>query len=71
MIEQEKLTPESPDSSLVFNQDEKISLGEMLRATNAELEAILQRIQASREESARLAAQSEEVMSKLRATWLC
>jgi hypothetical protein len=56
---------------LALDQAEATSLGEWLRATNVELEGILQRIKASREESERLAAQTEEVMSKLRLEWLC
>lgn len=70
MIEQEKLTPESLDSSLLLNQEEETSLRELLHQANLEIAASLQRIQQSREESARLAAQTEAVMSKLRAKWL-
>ena len=56
---------------LALDQAEVTSLGEWLRATNVELAGILQRIKTSREESERLAAQTEEVMSKLRMDWLC
>ncbi len=71
MNEPIKSEPGKPLFSITLDQAEAASLGELLRATNAELEGILQRIKTSREESARLAAQSEEVMSKLRKDWLC
>jgi hypothetical protein len=70
MTEQEKLTAEPLGSSLLLNQEEEASLGDLLRQANIEIAASLQRIQQSREESARLAAQTEVVMSKLRADWL-
>ncbi len=71
MTEQEKLTAATPSFLLSFEPAEAMSLSEWLRAANVELEAILRRIKASREESERLAAQNEEIMSKLRADWLC
>ena len=71
MTEQEKSASVTPGFPLSFEQAEAMSLGEWLRAANLEMEAILQRIKASREESERLAAQSEEIMRKLRADWLC
>ena len=70
MTELEKLTAETPGSALLLNQEEEASLRELLHRANNEIAASLQRIQQSREESARLAAQTEAVMSKLRADWL-
>ncbi len=70
MTEQEKLTAEPLGSSLLLNQEEAASLKDLLHQANIEIAASLQRIQQSREESARLAAQTEVVMSKLRADWL-
>ncbi|MBI1760249.1 MAG: hypothetical protein HYR56_02325 [Acidobacteria bacterium] len=69
----EPIKAESGEQLFPFTleQAEAVGLGEFLRAANTELAGILQRIAASREESARLAAQSEEVMSKLRKDWLC
>ena len=71
MTEQEKLTSVTPSFPLSFEQAEAMSMGEWLRAANVELEAILRRIKASREESERLAVQNEEIMHKLRTDWLC
>ena len=71
MTEQEKSTSVTPSFPLSFEQAEAMSLGELLHRANIEMAASLQRIKASREESARLAAQSEEIMSKLRMDWLC
>lgn len=70
MTKQEKLTAETQGSSLLLNQEEETSLRELLHQANIEIAASLQRIQQSREESARLAAQTEAIMSKLRADWL-
>lgn len=70
MTEHEKLAAESQGSSLLLNQEEETSLRELLHQANIEITASLQRIQQSREESARLAAQTEAIMSKLRADWL-
>jgi hypothetical protein len=71
MSEQNK--PSSAESifPVPLKQEDEDSLREYLRLANAEIEASLKRIQSSREESDRLAAQIEEVMSKLRAAWLC
>lgn len=70
MTEQNK--PTSSESTFPFSLDkeDENSLRELLRMANAELEASLKRIQKSREVSDRLAAQIEEVMSKLRAAYL-
>jgi hypothetical protein len=71
MNEPTKSESGKPLFPLVFDQVEVVSLGELLHAANFELAVILDRIKTSREESERLAAQSEEIMRKLRMDWLC
>ena len=68
----EQNQPISPEETflLPLNKEDESSLRELIRMANAELEGSLERIQKSREESDRLAAQIEEVMSKLRAVYL-
>ena len=70
MTEQEKSASVRPSFQLLVEQAEGMGLRELLQRANVEMAASLQRIQQSREESARLAAQTEEIMSKLRADWL-
>ena len=70
MTEQDKSTSVAPSFPPLLEQEEAASLRELLHHANIEIAASLQRIQSSREESARLAAQTEVVMSKLRADWL-
>lgn len=71
MSEQNKPTSSEPAFPISLEKEDENSIGELLRLANAEIEASLKRIQSSREESDRLAAQIEEIMSKLRAVWLC
>lgn len=71
MSEQNKSTSTESIFSFPLKQEDENSLRECLQLANAEIEACLKRIQSSREESDKLAAQIEEVMSKLRAAWLC
>ena len=71
MSEQNKSTSSEPALPLSLLNEDENSLRDVLRMANAEIEASLKRIQSSREESDRLADQTEEVMNKLRVQWLC
>ena len=70
MTEQDKSTSIASSFPPLLRLEDATILRELLHLANIEIAASLQRIQSSREESDRLAAQSEVVMSKLRADWL-
>lgn len=67
MSEQNKSISSESALPIPIEKEDENSFRGFLRMANAEIEASLDRIQKSREESERLAALIEEVMSKLRA----
>lgn len=67
MSEQNKATSSEPAFPFSMGKEDENGFREFLRLANAEIEASLDRIQKSKEESDRLAVLIEEVMSKLRA----